>query len=104
MKPIGTIALAASVPLTYAIVGKAAFERDVAHVRAQGLEHHGPLSLPQHVGVLGAQALAMGLLFGAAFGRMSVPSRIALGAGAYAALGGAAALAGVAESRNRLYG
>jgi hypothetical protein len=102
---LAAVALGLSVPLTYALVGPRAFNADMARVRRDGLDSHGPLSLPQHAGVLGAQALGMGIVFGAAAWRGGpMPARIAVGGIGYAALTGAAALAGIAESRNRLYG
>lgn len=105
MNRLGSVALGLSVPFTYAVVGPRAFDADMSRVRRDGLDRHGPLSLPKHAGVLGAQALGIGVVLGAAMWRGgSMPARIAVGGVGYAALTGAAALAGIAESRNRLYG
>ncbi|MBC7462090.1 MAG: hypothetical protein H7287_12065 [Thermoleophilia bacterium] len=105
MNRLAAVALGLSMPFTYAVVGPSAFNADMKRVRRDGVERHGPLSLPQHAGVLGAQALEMGIVIGAAVWRNGpMPARIVIGGIGYAALTGAAALAGIAESRNRLYG
>ena len=96
------IPVVAAIPLSYAIVGKPAFDREVARAREEGVASASPLSTAEHALTFGAQGAAIGLVSAAVFSNLPVAARVALGTVGAGALYGACLLAGRAEARNRI--